>query len=167
MANCVHKGVEGIGVGNCMPENPIYFTQISIPELVTIPEQKPDMEQLLSVMVDAKVKSVRAADTCIAYSYEGQNLSGQKLIVEIQLLQKIKYVADEPTQSIHAAHFEKCINSIFIVVPCHINGISVKTLLDHNKVVVKPYIEDIFAQMRNKRDIFKNITLLLDVNFIK
>ena len=167
MANCVHKGVEGIGLHDCLPENPIYFTQISVPELVSIPEAKPDMEQLLSVMVDAKIKSIRAVDTCIAHSYEGQNLSGQKLIVEIQLLQKIKYVADEPTQSIHAAHFEECIHSIFVVVPCSIDGIPVRTLLENKKVVVTPYIEDIFAQMRNKREIFKNITLLIDVNFIK
>jgi hypothetical protein len=166
MANCVHKCVEGIGLSNCIPDNPIYFTQLSIPELVYIPDEKPDMEQLLSVMVDAKVVSVRAVDTCIAYSYEGQNLSGQKLIVELKLSQKVKYVADEPTQSIHAAHFEKSVNSIFIVVPCQMNGVATKLLLEHNNIIVTPYIEDVYAQMRNKRSLFKNITVLIDVNFI-
>jgi len=165
MANVLSGLVEGIGIANELPENPLYFTEVSIPETLTIPPQKPDMEDLQSVMVDTEIISIRIADTPVAVSNEGQNLSGCKLILELKLREKVKYIADEPTQSIHAAHFENVLQSIFVVIPCEINGCSVKDLLRRNKIGVCVYIEDIYAAMKDKRTIFKNITLLVDVNF--
>jgi hypothetical protein len=165
MANTMKNLVEGIGIATSFPENPKYFTQLSIPETLTIPEPKPDMEQLLSVAVDAVVESFKLIDTPIALSNEGQNLSGCKLIIELRLREKVKYVADEPTQTVHAAHFENVLKSIFVVVPCEINGVSVKQLLSRNKVVITPYVEDIYAEMLDKRTIFKNITIFVDVKF--
>lgn len=69
------------------------------------------------------------------------------------MLQKIEYVADEPTQSVHAAHFDIPF-STFIVLPA--------TFVIGSRVQVDAYIEDVFAQQTSKRCIFKNITLLLD-----
>ncbi|MCX7951756.1 MAG: hypothetical protein N2594_07380 [Clostridiales bacterium] len=166
MASTVKNLVEGIGIATTFPKDPKYFTQLSIPETITIPSPKPDMEQLLSVTVDAVIESIKLIDTPIALSNEGQYLSGCKLVIEIKLREKIKYVADEPTQTVHAAHFENVLKSLFVIVPCEINGQSTKNLLSKNKVVVTPYIEDIYAEMIDKRTIFKNITLFIDVKFL-
>ena len=84
---------------------------------------------------------------------------------ELNLIEKVMYVANEPTQSTHAAHFDKTMKSVFIVVPSEIEGTPIGTLLNQNKVVVTPYIEDIFAMQRDNRTIFKNITMLVDVTF--
>lgn len=168
MANILRGMVDGIGITDFanLPENPKYFTEITIPELVTIPKQKPDIEQLISVMVDAKVISTRIVTTPISTSSEGQILTGRKLIFEIKLKQKITYVADEPTQSVHAAHFEKTVSSVFVMVPPSIgtppNAVPIETLLRQNKITVTPYIEDIYGALKDKRAIFKNITLLVD-----
>jgi uncharacterized repeat protein (TIGR01451 family) len=165
MANVVREAVEGIGISK-LPEtlgNPAFFTEVAIPEIVTIPAAKPDMEQLLSVMVDAKIVSLRIVDTPKGTSYEGQKLTGKKLSIELLLKQKVKYIADEPTQSVHAAHFEHTVNSIWVIVPEKINCKSIETLLMQGKLVVTPYIEDIYGEQLDKRTIFKNITVLIHV----
>lgn len=165
MANVVREAVEGIGISK-LPKtlgNPALFTEVAIPEIVKIPDIKPDMEQLLSVMVDTKVISVRVVDTPKGKSYEGQKLTGKKLSIELLLKQKVKYIADEPTQSVHAAHFENTVNSISIIVPEEINCKSIETLLMQGKLVITPYVEDIYGEQLDKRTIFKNITVLIHV----
>lgn len=166
MASIVRNLVEGIGIATSFPKDPKYFTQLSIPETLTLPSQKPDMEQLLSVTVDAVIESVKLIDTPIALSNEGQYLSGCKLVIELKLREKVKYVADEPTQTVHAAHYENVLKSIFVILPCEVNGESVRNLLARKKIVVTPYIEDIYAEMVDKRTIFKNITVFVDVKFL-
>lgn len=153
------------GVSTELPVNPVYFKQMAIHEVVTIPEQKPDMEQLVSVSVEAEILAPKIIETPCIKSYEGQLLSGRKLILEVKLKQKITYVADEPTQSVHAAHFEKTARSVFVVVPKEHDGVPIERLLRQNKLIITPYIEDIYAEQVGKREIFKNITILIDVTF--
>lgn len=153
------------GVSQELPENPIYFKQMAVSEVVTIPEQKPDIEQLVSVAVEAEILAPPIIETPCIKSFEGQTLSGRKLILELKLRQKITYVADEPTQSVHAAHFEKTARSVFVVVPRENNGVPIERLLRQNRLIITPYIEDIYAEQVDKRKIFKNITVLIDVTF--
>jgi len=169
MANVVRGMVEGIGVTpfEDLPVNPLYFTEIAIPETVVIPDVKPEAEELLSVIVNAEVLSTRLIKVPTGVSNEGQHLEGYKLVVELKLRQKVKYIADEPTQSVHAAHFENVISSIFVIVPPTIGGVSIETLFQKGKLVVTPYIEDIYAELRDdKRTIFKNIVVLVDVTAV-
>jgi len=166
MAGIIKNLVEGVGVASSFPSNPKYFTQISIPETLTIPIPKPDMEQLLSVAVDPVIESVKLIDTPLALSTEGQYLSGCKLVIELRLREKVKYVADELTQPVHAAHYENVLKSIFVIVPCEVDGVPVRRLLERKRVIVTPYIEDIYAEMTDKRTIFKNITVFVDVRFL-
>lgn len=157
--------VRTLGVSRELPEKPLYFTEISIPEIVKIPVQKPDMEQLIAVTVEPEILSMRVINTECAKSYEGQLLSGKKLVMELKLKQKIIYVADEVTQPEHAAHYEEVLRSVFVIVPKYVNNIPIERLLKAKKVIVTPYIEDIYAEQKDKRTIFKNITLLIDVTF--
>ena len=156
---------QGIGIAAELPLNPLYFTEIAVPEIVTIPDEKPDIEMILSCMVEAEVISTRLITTPCMKSYEGQLLSGRKLIIELKLKQKITYVADEPDQSEHSADFENVVTSVFIVLPQRIDNTSIETLFKKNKIIVTPYIEDIYCEMMDERTIFKNITLLLDLSF--
>lgn len=151
------------GVAEELPASPKYFTEISIPETLIIPNAKPDIEQLVEVIVEAEIISKRIVDTPCLKSFEGQLLSGKKLILELKLIEKIIYVADKPNQPVHAAHFEEVLKSVFVIVPKSIEGISIESLLKAGKVRVTPYIEDIYAVEKDKRTVFKNITLLIDV----
>ncbi|MCW6087625.1 DUF3794 domain-containing protein [Clostridium sporogenes] len=163
MAKIMRNLVEYIGIADSLPTNPKYFKELTVQEDLVIPMQKPDIEQLLGVMVEAEVISTRLIETEKGISDEGQNLSGCKLIIELKLHEKVKYVADEPTQSVHVAEYESQYKSVFVVVPCEINGTDVCELVRRNKMSVNVYIEDIYAEMVDCRNIFKNITLLVDV----
>lgn len=165
MSNVVRESVEGIGISK-LPYalgKPSLFTEISIPELVKIPDEKPDIENLLSIMVDTKILSLKIINTPTGISYEGQKLTGKKLSIELLLKQKIKYIADEPAQSVHAAHFEHIVKSILVIIPDKLGCTSIENLLLKKKLIVTPYIEDIYGELIDKRTIFKNITALIRV----
>ncbi|WP_053956599.1 DUF3794 domain-containing protein [Inediibacterium massiliense] len=153
MASVVRDLIEYVGVADCIPQNPSSFKQFNIQECFEIPTQKPDIEQIVRVSVDVDIKSTKVIKTAKGKSMEGQNLTGWKLIVEGELKQKIQYVADEPTQSVHGAHFSVWFSE-FIILP--------KDFCEDKILNVVPYIEDIYAAQLDKRKITKNITILLD-----
>lgn len=165
MANIVHNGVNGIGVSDNMPETVSYFQEVNIIENLVIPDEKPAMQKLSSVIVSPKVVATKIINTPVALSYEGQNLSGYKLIVELSLQEKVKYVADMPNQTIHAVHYDSIMKSVFVVVPEFYKGQRVCDLIRKGKFSVTPYVEDIYAVMKDCRNIYKCITLLVDVKF--
>ncbi|WP_053956590.1 DUF3794 domain-containing protein [Inediibacterium massiliense] len=147
--------IEYSGIAMHLPESPCAFQQMDIQEHFEIPNSKPNIEQLIRVMADIQIISTKIIRTPVAKSIEGQSLSGWKLIVEGEVKQKIEYVADEPTQSVHAVHINTPFSSYIILSPD----------FDSNTVVnVTGYIEDIFALQIDKRRIFKNIAILLDAS---
>ncbi|WP_416176466.1 hypothetical protein [Clostridium sp.] len=84
-----------------------YWTQISIPETLVVPEQKPDIEEINSI--NASVEIVRTkvivTPTSDGENIEGKILTGRKLIIEGNVVQSVSYTALEPEQSVHSAHF--------------------------------------------------------------
>jgi len=164
--NYVEKGIIDIN-GICDPttldlDAYPYWTQISIPETLVVPEQKPDIEQVNSV--NATVEIVRTkvivTPTSVGPNEEGKFVTGRKLIVEGNIVQGVSYTALEPQQSVHSAHFSVPFSS-FIVIPetILIDGADVDTLLINFQI--NSCIEDIYVESFCARQIFKNVTLLL------
>jgi hypothetical protein len=151
MAHYVCNLIEYAGIADVLPTAPHAFKQFTVQENVCIPEAKPDIEQITRVMAEVRITSTKVIKTPVATSLEGQILTGWKLIVEGEVNQKVEYVADEPTQSVHAAHFSVPF-STFIVLPA--------TYVPGTPLHVTGYIEDIYAKQIGKRCIFKNITIL-------
>ena len=136
-----------------------YWTQISIPETLIIPEQKPDIEQINSVNVTVEIlrkKVIVTPNSDGVENQEGKLLTGRKIIVEGQLCQTINYTADVPEQSVHSAHFVVPF-SAFIVLA---NPISTLDPLDIN-FDINACVEDVFIMDVSPRQIFKNVTLFL------
>lgn len=153
MASTVKNLIEISGLADSLPVNPTVFREFTVHETLVMPEAKPDVEQILKVIAQAGITSTRVIRTPIGRSLEGQILSGFKLIVEGEILQKIEYVADKCNQSVHAVHFNIPF-STFIVLP---SNYTIGT-----PVAVTAYIEDIYVETIDKRTIFKNVMLLLD-----
>ena len=163
---CVEQEIIDIN-GLCDPTtfdftvNP-YWTQISIPETLEIPMQKPDIEQINSVNVSAEIirQKVIITPTSTGANVEGKIVTGRKLIIEGNICQVVSYTARVPDQKVHTAHFAVPF-SAYIVIPIEIliNGVPVPTL-DLN-FQVNACIEDVFIKSFSDRQIFKNITLLL------
>jgi len=135
------------------PYNPIYFKQFTVQEELTLPAAKPDIEQIVRVLAEVEITHTRIINTPISVSYEGQKLTGHKMLIEGEIFQKIEYVADEPTQSVHAAHFQVPFSAYIVLDAGH---------TDDDTIHVVPYIEDIYVQQIGKRKIFKNVVLFLD-----
>jgi hypothetical protein len=91
--------------------------------------------------------------TPVATSHEGQKLTGWKLAVEGVLVQTVVYIADEPTQSIHAAEFNVPF-STYLVLPVG--------YMPSQPILVTGHIEDIYFKQLDGRCVFKNITLLIE-----
>src|SRR5680860_667806 len=126
--------------------------EFNVQEVLDIPPAKPDIELILKVKSELVILSTKVIKTPIGQSLEKQTLTGWKVIIEGELKQVIRYVADERCQSVHGAHFNVPF-STFIVLPPDFDETQCLT--------VEGYIEDIYAEQIGKRKIFKNITLLL------
>jgi len=81
-------------------------TQYIVEEKLIIPEVKPDVEQINSVMIEAKITDFRAIVTPV----------GLKVIINGIVKQKIIYTAANPVQSVHSAHYQKSFCT-FIEIP--------------------------------------------------
>ena len=150
------------GIQGALPTNSIYFKEEAITELLSIPTQKPDMENILDILVWPEIENVNLIETMEGVSNEGQRLTGAKLVVEVRLKQKVTYVAAEETQSVHAAHYE-ILKSMFVIIPDRIDGRKACDLLRSGKINVTPYIESVHFDMLDPRTIHKCVLLFLDV----
>lgn len=143
------------------------WVEFYIPEIVDIPDEKPDIEDIISIHSCIELISQRVIKTPTVTGYNlngvsisGENipnsecttLTGRKLIIEGLLKQKVVYTADVPEQTLHSAHFSIPF-SVFIIV-------SSDTALSQN-FRVYPYIEDIFACKLSERSVFKNTTIFI------
>lgn len=129
------------------------WTQISIPEVFQLPCEKPDIETIDKVLVDVKILSKRIVTTPIlpnGENAEGTRLTGRKLVVEGLLKQKVVYTAKLPTQPVHAAHFDVPFSAFIVLSRSDVTDWCVDTC-----------IEDVFVMPYSCREIFKNVTLLL------
>lgn len=157
--------IQGKGVSERIPNYVNYFQEASVLEDMTIPAQKPNIEDLLDVTVACDVIDYNLVETTSGKSYEGQQLSGQKLIVSIMFKLQIKYVAESCSQTIHAAHSNELIKNVFVVVPTTHNGDRICDLIRRNKFSINCYVEDIYAVKKDNRTISNFITYLVDVKF--
>ena len=145
-----------------LPETVTNFKEEILNEILEIPCQKPDMERLLQTLVSTNVEEIKLIKTEKGLSNEGQNLTGHKLIVKLKISEKIMYVADYPTQPIHAAHYDD-IKNFFVILPEEIDGVCVTDLIKTKKLIVTAYVECVEARMLDERHIQKCVMLLIDV----
>lgn len=149
---------------NCINSN--LFTQFCVTENICISENMPNIEQIISCVVDPEILSIKTIDTMKGISYEGQYLSGKKAVLEFKLKQKILYVAEHCTQSVHVIENE-FFQSAYIVIPCKIEGTDPSYLIKHNYLKPKIIMEDIICNQINKRIIMKNICIRIELIMIQ
>lgn len=140
----------------------VRWTQIFVPEVLCVPEQKPDVEELISVTSSVQIIAQRVIRTpvfidpdgrpVVIQNQEGTFLTGRKLVIEGVLKQKIVYTAANPEQSVHAAHFDVPFSAFIILEP---------TDLLTQRFKIEACIEDIFVTRITARQIFKNVTLFI------
>ncbi|MGG5461529.1 DUF3794 domain-containing protein [Clostridium sp. B9] len=161
--NCMNLCATPIGIDTTLPTAPVYFKEMILEQDLVIPDVKPDMEGLISISTSVEVICSRIINTEQKTSIEGQNLSGCKLILELQTKDLLVYTADRITQPVHSAHFDG-MNSAFVIVPCEINGVDIQTLIEQCKLNATVYVEDICARMVDNRTAKRCAVIFIDIS---
>ncbi|GAB6139130.1 SPOCS domain-containing protein [Halanaerobaculum tunisiense] len=165
MACVLNNSIEIEGICKNFPNNcQGAFTQLKVPEILEIPEQKPDIEQVLQVLVEGKVTNLRIIETPEETSEEGQALTGEKLVIEGKIRQKVVYVADveDGSQPVHSAEFEIPFSTFIVVPKCYVG--TVKPGKEDN-INVQVCVEDVFIETIDPRKVIKSVLLYINAIF--
>ncbi len=127
------------------------FKQSNIDFKFCIPDAKPNIEQIIKVWAKVKPVHHKIVKTPKGVSFDGQRITGYKLLYVSDIEFKIAYVADNCEQTVHTAHtvVPYC---QYIVMPEDYNTIA--------SVSPELYIEDIFTNQTDCRCTYNNITLM-------
>lgn len=138
-----------------------YWTEITVPGIACIPNEKPNMELLNAVNGKIKIISKRLIDTpkSNGYNYEGKQVTGKKLVIEGLVCLTLSYTALEETQKVHSYH-STIPFSAFVVLN---NPIICGVCEDKIAFNIIPCLEDLFIKNINKRQVCVTATLLIQV----
>lgn len=134
-------------------------TQYIAEETVTIPNAKPEAEQINTVLIEATITNARVIITPV----------GLKTVIDGMINQKVIYTANVPDQAVHSAHYEFPFCT-FIEMPLIIPaGGSVTTVLQTAGLTLdtilvgdaKVLVEDMTVQLLDPRTINKCIVLFI------
>lgn len=165
------KNIQYLGIAKTFPTNSKYFAETYFSDVLRIPDNCRDMNQILSSRASAQIVNTKLIKTPIKISNEGQSLQGYKLLVELDFIQNITYLeyafncnccVDNPVRYVT---LKDTLKTIFIVLPCSICGEDVESLIRKNKFKVTPYIENVSIQQISCREFTSNIDIFVDVTF--
>lgn len=145
-----------------LPKEVKYFREELIDEIIVIPEDRANIENVLSISVYPDIESISLVSTERGLSNEGQMLSGIKLVVEVNLKRKITYIVDDMGKSVQAIP-NNIIKNICVILPEYINSKNTCDLVRAGRININPYIEHVHFRKLDKRRIFNCIMILVDV----
>lgn len=157
MNTLVNNSIKISGICDVLSAPLLTFKKFNINTNLILPCKKPDMDQIVSTMLNIDIENSHIINTPIATSLEKQNLTGKVLIVSGIVKQKIEYLDSIISQSIHGIQFNIPFSTYVVL---SINNFSSRD------IVAKGYIEDIYIKQLDSRSTFENITLLINVEFI-
>ncbi len=133
-----------------------YFTQIFVSDTFTIPEQKPDKEQIINVSRTITLEDVQTVEVDLP----DPGVDGNKIFATGNVYLGMQYTADRPTQTVHFAQFQLPYQAI-IVGDCGGLIDPGDTIFGPNSYVVHVCVEQIEYQQIDKRKIFFKLLLLV------
>lgn len=142
-----------------------FFSQFTTSEIISLNNNLPDIDQIVSIIVEPQIISCKIINTMKGCSCEGQKLTGKKVAIELVLNEKILYAANMPEQSLHIIE-NKFYQSAYIVIPPKIEGTNIESLYYNKKL--KPFIniEPVSGRKLNNRCIHKSINLFIYMKYI-
>ncbi len=153
MKSIVKDFIEYTGISENLPIHPHSFKSLNLQETLTMSSNKPNIKELVKVMIDTNIVETRVIKTPKATSLEGNILTGWNLIVEGELKLKIGYIEDSDKEEIHFSNFS---------LPFSTNIVLPEYFKASNSVNVDGYIESVSAKRLNKREIFHNTIIFLN-----
>lgn len=151
MGKIMRNGIMYNGIDEYIPEHIDSFTQKNVDKILKIEEDMPNIDELLKVSVEPNVVDNKIVKTAIGTSLEGQNLTGYKSISEGEFNIRIDCCAEDLSSSIYTFRDKIYFNnSTTLSINCNLNS----------KIYENIYIEDIYCQKINSREILINISFI-------
>ena len=120
--------IDYIGVSTNLPKDIKYFKEELTSTNCIIGENSLDINRIISVSVDTKVISMKLINTVVRTSKQSQKLKGRKLLVELDIYYKIKYLSDERERYLYIIK-ENITKAIYIVLPSIIEDEKIEELV--------------------------------------
>lgn len=139
------------------------WTEVTVSRNLIIPDKRPDIEQIDSILSCVDITSKVLADTPNSHEFKNHNgtkLTGKKLFLQGVIRQKISYTGSEAggTSPLHSVHFDIPFSA----------AIAVK---DYTKSFslfrIEPYVEDIFVCAADSRKIYVSCLLFIKATNIE
>lgn len=158
------NGIDVFGVSENIVLKSEYFKEFDAEFCDAIENEV--IENLLSVSIMQRAGDIDIIKTPIMMSNEGIYLSGYKLKVELIIHIKLKYISKISPNKI-GLYNKKRIKIVYIVVPLHYGRENVVDLLRRKRIIVNPYIEDIYCEIKDRNNIYTNLSSIVTADFIK
>lgn len=155
MGSNMRNLIEYNGISSCSYGELAHFRQMNTEFTFCVPTQKPDIEQIIKVWVNPCILNFKVIKTPKGTSLEGQNITGNKLMIQGDIQYKVEYVALEAEQSIHTAHTTIPFCG-YVVLPEKFNK--------NAFISASVEVEDIHSDLLDTRCIYNNITLMLSAD---
>lgn len=130
------------------------WTQITVPEILPLPDCYPEIENIERIYVKVGIESTKIINTPTpsATNVEGDMLTGKKLIVDGVICQTVVYTANTCEQSLHSINFKYPFCAAIVL----------DTTDEATDYCIQSCIENVYARKINDRTIFKSVTLFLN-----
>lgn len=143
--------IEILGKASLLPQNLKSFKQIQIHRVLEISEETPNIVEILSISVKDKINNKRLILTPKGTSYEGQILTGKKLIIHGELNIKLEYLSNVLPNSPRTTDFR---------VPC--SSYIILREEEGDDLEIETYIPNIYVKLLSKRKIVVDVLILLN-----
>lgn len=165
MKEVVINGIKYTGITEKFPDDIKYFTDFVVYYDLVLDKCDPGIDTITATAIDINVTNINLIDTTRNLSYEGQYLSGKKILVDFKILFNIKYIAGEGIMDICMEKIElyKCVG---IVVPMDVNGSNMEDIVRKGQLSVNPYIESIICQKQDLRELRVTSSIVIDIDFL-
>lgn len=155
MACVIRKLIEYNGIGQCNIHSLKSFKQVSKDYIFKKQECNPDIKQIMKVWVDVEIDEQKMVKTPKGESFEGQILTGYKLLVCGNIKTKIEYVGCSPYENIH---------TVYSIIPFSTSVTLKENINPYSFIKVSPCVEDIFVEKINDETVYGNINMLIIVD---
>lgn len=131
---------------------PYFSTEKSIVEFLPLPPHKPQIIQIMDTHIVPTILDYSFSEVEEGLSYEGQSLYGIILVVHLEYAQKMTYMSNDASETIHSAHYSS-LRSISIHLPKYVKNINIATLLKSGSLTIHPSVESVIPKILNSRSI--------------
>lgn len=160
----VLNGIKYNGISLAFPENIKYFTDFMVNRQLIVDKCKPNINTITASSIQVTISKVSLINTQIKRSFEGQHLSGKKLIVDTQILINTKYIGGEDIIDMYIERI-LILKHISIVVPAEVNGNKIEDIVRKDKFSITPYVENVLCEKKGSNVIDITASILLNVEF--